>query len=695
MKSYIFLIFASLFILNIVSSSFAAINDEVKTENDALANVVILNFINKSNLRRYKYLSASFSEAMRSTFNKLFTYKRVNNTKTHKTLQQILQKSKKKWHQIKLINIKALAEREKLDVVIYGEYIRLKTKKKHKIDRIKITTKIYFSFLDEEITLNTRVSKLDHSIFSVMKKIAKSSVGNIHKHIDFTAANDEENQNISPVLVIPINQNIKIDGFEAELEYMRSQLDRNFTAKISLVDRYIREKIDVNIRTPKEKKKLLSKLVRATRIKQMIQISTDGNLFKMNLIARRKPVKTITYPISASEQIKHGYIRETANFFNLKGKGVKTATKKRKSLILVLPKLNTSSEDEQEKKQTDTEINHIKKIIHDYYNARILFLTDYIKHDIFLAMPSDAKQDLLKSLIKKYKIHRLLKVKMEAGLITTKVIVNYKFKRQFTYSIEASNAIKKVNFQKMAYTLGLKKATIVRRGKSAFKISALQKMQKNNDKTTSKHSLSQKLKKSDSTTKLNPNWKNVIYEIGLNPFYQLSWTSFADVHLFNYLGGGLTLYSRISINQIQRLFTKSGTLNQPTKKLGGWWSALHLGASFTSVYSQLDTPSHNSFLQNYLFSFELSYLYPITKTWRLGLGVRPGFYLGYLSSNNGVLSNNVQFRNIALPITLEVNYLINSSLILNIGLSENLYDLTSNSFIHGVGILVGFSWGLG
>ena len=678
MKLYIFLIFISLFILNIFSLSFAAVNDEAKTKNDALASVVILNFINKSNLRQYEYLSAGFSEAMRSTLNTLFTYTQVNNTETHKTLQQILQKSKQKWHQIKLINIKALAEQEKLDVIIYGEYIRLKTKKKDEINHIKITTKIYFSFLDEEITLNTRVSKLDHSISSVMKKIAKSSVGNIHKHIDFTATKDEKNQRISPVLVIPINQNIKMDGFEAELKYMRSQLDRNFTAKISLIDYYMRKKIDVNIQTPKEKRKILSTLVRTRRIKQMIQISTNGNLFKMTLITRGRPVKMITYRINASEQIKYGYAKETANFFKLKAKGVKTATKKKNSVILILPQLNTPSGDEQENKQTDIEINHIKKAIADHYDVQMLFFTEHLKKNIFLTMPSDTKKDFLKSLIKKDKIHKFLKVKMEAGLITTKVIVNYKFKRQFTYSIGASNAIKKVNFQKMAYTLGLKKENVIRRGKTAFKISALQK-----------------IKKSDSTTKLNRNWQNIIYEVGLNPFYQLSWASFSDVHLLSHFGGGLTLYSRISINQIQRLFTKSGTLNQPTKKFGGWLSALHLGASFTPVYSQSDTPLQNNFLQNYLFSFELSYLYPITKTWRLGLGFRPGFYLAYLSSNNGVFTKNVQFRNIVLPITLEVNYLINSSLILNVGLSENLYGLTSNSFIHGVGILVGFSWGLG
>ena len=60
--------------------------------------------------------------------------------------------------------------------------------------------------------------------------------------------------------MISTDQNIKIDSFETELEYMRSQLDRDFTAKISLVDRYIREKIDVNIPNTKRKKKATLKV---------------------------------------------------------------------------------------------------------------------------------------------------------------------------------------------------------------------------------------------------------------------------------------------------------------------------------------------------------------------------------------------------------------------------------------------------
>ncbi len=676
MRSYMFIILAAFGVL-FVSSSFSTTltNNEKKSENDTIARIVVLDFLNKSNLNEYQYISAGLLEAVLNKFNKRFIYQKINIDEVRKSLQDILQKSERKWYQTERDDIKALSEKKKLDVVIYGEYVSMSNQRGSGINRIKISTKMYLAFNNEEATLSSVVSKVDNSLPVIIDKIAQSSVENINKIVRFK--NPEQDK--TPVIIVPISQNLSTDEPEekkqlvAELQYMRSQLGHYLESKVFFIDHYLRQEIDVGTQTLEEKKRVLSTLVQKKKISQMINIAIDTDLLKVTLISRGKPREKIVYPINAHQKKKYKHAEKMANFFRSRNESDSKTTQHQNSPILILSNLNNSSKDGKQKEQINTEIATLQKAIHRHYGVEFLLFSNYLKKDIVLKMSLEAKKKILRSLIQKYRIHKFLRVKMQSGLVKTNIVVNNKSNDQVAYDVTASNEIKEASFQRIAYALGSKKHVSTNNGRIVFKIPSSQAM---------------------SLRTYQRSWKNVAYEIGLNPFYQFSYLSPKNTNASSLIGGGLILYSRLSFNQIWRMFTKS---NNHERKLKEWSRSFHLGVGLTLNYIQNNDDAQMNFFQNYIFSLDLSYLYPLTDTWRLGIALRPGFYFGYIVSKSKIFENGSHVRNVILPVILEASYILSQSFILNVGLSENLYDLISGSgvlinFTHGITVFLGVSW---
>ena len=324
-------------------------------------------------------------------------------------------------------------------------------------------------------------------------------------------------------------------------------------------------------------------------------------------------------------------------------------------------------ENQRQPRQVRKEIEYIRRNLEKEHGQRVVFLSDYLGKNKRVQPPESVKKK--SSLVrwsKKYDIKKIIRVRVKivGNLVQIDVIKEGKPQKEVEYEIDAPPEVKKENLKQVKKLLKIPKK---KKKKVSLSVAVVSKQ----------------------------DWRSVSYEIGLNSFYQLTLSGAGSTSI---LGGGFTLYSRTSLKSI----TTFG--DQPLDKSGEpsahWlFDSLFFGAHLSGNYLQQtfssESGSADLFLQNYLVSFEVSFLYAFTGELRAGLSLRPGYYIGFANQSLGTISTagsgETLYSGFVLPIFFEMSYLVSARFALNTGLGNFMYDLSSTGS-HGLSAFVGVSY---
>ena len=287
-------------------------------ESSALARVAVLAFANSSNLSEYEYLSESISDTIRSRLNQIFEYEKVSQKKVTKRLSSLLKKAKRRWYQMQLLDIKALAKKEKLDIVIYGNYRRI-AKTKDGVDQAEIITSIYFAKKDQNVVLDTSLSELSIQILTTAETIAEHSVD----EIQIIVGGEEEDD--SPAILVNVNvgeDQSNSKEVRKEIKYIRRHLEKEHGQKVIFLSDYLGENKGV---PPPESVKEKSSLVRWSKkydIKKIIRVRVKiaGDLVQIDVIKEGRPQKEVQYELNAPPEVKKENLKQVKKLLKIRKK---------------------------------------------------------------------------------------------------------------------------------------------------------------------------------------------------------------------------------------------------------------------------------------------------------------------------------------------------------------------------------------
>ena len=299
----IFCVFAVSYSLQAFSSS----SGKGQENPSLLARSVVLDFANSSSLSEDAYLSRSISDAIRTKFNKVFEYKKVSKREVAKSFSSILKKAKRKWYQMELPDIKALAKKQKLDVVIYGSYDRI-TGRKRNVDDVEIITNIYFTKKDQNIILDKQISEINPNVLTAIDKVAEHSIDKIKEIIDVDDPIAEENlEDKAPAILVNATKDQRNSPKASEeLDYIRLNLKKEHGQKVIFLPDYLKK--NKGIKPPKSVKDK-SSLVRWSKeykIKKIVhvRVKTVNGLVQVGVINKGRPKKEVQYELNAPLQVK-------------------------------------------------------------------------------------------------------------------------------------------------------------------------------------------------------------------------------------------------------------------------------------------------------------------------------------------------------------------------------------------------------
>ena len=146
-------------------SSQAKQNKE-KQETTRLVRVAFLNFIDTQGSGHYDYLSTSIPDAIKDILQSRFKYQTTGSKQNENALNKILKDSKKTAKDITKQDIRALASKQNLDIIIYGDF-KARYNQKTDVSDITIRSKIYLNFFKEVIVLEPLTNPIDSTIFVV------------------------------------------------------------------------------------------------------------------------------------------------------------------------------------------------------------------------------------------------------------------------------------------------------------------------------------------------------------------------------------------------------------------------------------------------------------------------------------------------------------------------------------------------
>ena len=514
---------------NLHAFSFSSLFGGSDKEKSSLARVAVLDFANTNNLSEYAYLSRSIADAIKVRLNQIFEYEKVSNRKVRRSFSSLLRKAKRKWYRMELLDIKAVAKKEKLDVVIYGSYKRI-AKRKRGVDQVEVITSIYFAKKDHNIILDKKTSELNPKILTTSENIAEYSVDRIKAIIGAEEAEEEE-EDESPAILVNVNV----------------------------------------------------------------------------------------------------------------------------------------GENQSDSKKVRKEIEYIRRNLEKEHGQKVIFLPDYLDKNTGVQPPESVKKkSSLISWSKKYDIKKVIRVRVKIvrGLVQIDIIKEGKPQKEVRYELDDPPKVKKEKIKRVKKLLKIPKK---KKKKVSLSVAVVSRF----------------------------NWKDVSYEVGLNPFYQATQGGAGPI---SSLGGGFTLYFRTSLRSIIMLGKQASDKNN--RSTANWFAnSLFFGTHFSANYFQqtFSSPSGTAdlFFQNYLVSFEASFLYPFTGELRAGLSLRPGYYIGFSSQGLGAISmvstDETLYSGFVLPVFFEMSYLVSDRLALNIGVGDFMYDVLS-TVSHGLSTFVGISY---
>ncbi len=164
-------------------------------------------------------------------------------------------------------------------------------------------------------------------------------------------------------------------------------------------------------------------------------------------------------------------------------------------------------------------------------------------------------------------------------------------------------------------------------------------------------------------------WQSVVYELGLNPFYQAVLSSTGT---FNLTSGGLSLYSRCPFK----------TLGFSASSLLGRFFFMDIG--FNGIYTLETIRNTKQSSQVYGLFGGLAYLHPFNTRSRLGGYIRVSYYLQLLSNDSRIL------RGLFVPVGLELDCRLSQHFAFNLIIGDQIF--IDRSITHGLYASLGFAY---
>ena len=331
-------------------------------------------------------------------------------------------------------------------------------------------------------------------------------------------------------------------------------------------------------------------------------------------------------------------------------------------ILLLAPKYNNNNELSELQKQTAGEQNFVIDRLRREHGYNLVYYAEFLRNNNI--RPFQRSEGKLANWIKKNDIQRILYMKVKTGLVTLINVVEGRPKRKVTFDVDTPSAFKSSKINEIARGFYIE---------PKIKIETINEL--SNVSVTS--------------------WRDVSFEIGFNPFYQFILAG--DTRELNFLGGGFLIHMRAPIASI---FNIPASRTQTSSDFS---RSLFFGLSLHSAYVRENLivrqtlpvtgvqadQSLTRWFQNYTIAFEVSYLYPVTPSFRAGLSLRPGYHIGFFG-NTLTSSPSEIYRNFALYSGLEANFLITQGLSLNLGIG---YSTHSTRFaFHGFYSSLGISF---
>ncbi len=314
--------------------------DSASTKNKSAAKVAILKFSNTSKLSQYNYLADSLSSAIQEKFDQIFDYKKVSKSKITKTLSKILKKKGRKWHQLSLDNIKTLAEKEKIDVIIYGNYVAQRREGK-KTDKLTIITKIYFASRQQNIILSKKVTEVTSLLLVVSDKIAKSAITKISHIVGLENKKTVEKKDTRPIILADIQAKQVSSKLQkkrrSELIRIKKSFEKAYDVDVFFLSEYLKDNVEIKAPVKLQGKKSLVLWSKKNNISRLVSIQFKSNFVKISVAVndqsnkKNKLDKKIKYHIDSSDKVKRKKIKKAVSFLKpAVKKKIKRGRQKRK-----------------------------------------------------------------------------------------------------------------------------------------------------------------------------------------------------------------------------------------------------------------------------------------------------------------------------------------------------------------------------
>ena len=324
-------------------------------------------------------------------------------------------------------------------------------------------------------------------------------------------------------------------------------------------------------------------------------------------------------------------------------------------MVLLLAPKYTNALSELQKKTRD-EQNFVINYLYREHRYNLVYYAEFLRNNNI--SPFRKSEGKLVTWIKKNRIQRTLYMKVKNNSVTLANIVEGRPKHKATFDVDAPARIKNSKLNKIA---------------AGFYIKPDIQTVSGNDLST-----------------VAVNLQNVSFEIGFNPFYQFVLVV-DDTKKLNFLGGGFLIHMRAPLTGIFNMSTSTG-----------FSRSLFFGLSLHAAYIRENLIVRQTlpefgvqvnqnlarWFQNYTVAFEVSYLYPVTPSFRAGLSLRPGYNIGFFGDTLSSPSNID--GGFALYLGLEANFLIAQGFSLNLGIGYSTHSL--NFVFHGFYSSLGVSF---
>ena len=303
-------------------SEFFGLSD--KKEEAILAKVGVLDFANQHNLIQHRYLSNSIADAIKTRLNKIFEYKSISRKQIVSTFSKVLKQKKRKWHQMRIGDVRALATMEKLDVVIYGRYFQ--TAFGEKVDKVRIITNIYFSHKDESIVLNSSISELNNRLVGVAERIADSALEKIKTIIGERKDEDQEARK-KPIILVDAQsesegeeKKANQDKLAKELINIKKNLEKIHGDTVIFLSDYLKENSAVKAPQTVQSKSSLIRWSKENKIGRIVRVRIRSSIVQIEVINKdkTKAKNKIEYEIDAPKKIKTAQFRQLTQALKVK-----------------------------------------------------------------------------------------------------------------------------------------------------------------------------------------------------------------------------------------------------------------------------------------------------------------------------------------------------------------------------------------